>query len=77
MLKRFNKIRIRDSDSESRNNQNQKPNAQEEIMNLDAADGTLAGEIILAPLERQRALSKDDEVTSSAVFEFDGEEVKK
>ena len=46
-------------------------------MNLDAADGTLAGEIILAPLERQRALSKDDEVTRSAVFEFDGEEVKK
>ena len=46
-------------------------------MNLDVAEGTMAEEIILAPLERQRALSKDDEVTSSAVFEFDGKEVKK
>ena len=73
MLKRFNKIKNR----VKKQPKFKKPNAQEEIMNLDAADGTMAEEIILAPLERQRALSKDDEVTSSAVFEFDGEEVKK
>ena len=46
-------------------------------MNLDVAEGTMAEEIILAPLERQSSLSKNDEVTRSAVFEFDGEEVKK
>ena len=73
MLKRFNKIKNR----VKKQPKLKKTNAQEEIMNLDAADGTMAEEIILAPLERQRALSKDDEVTSSAVFEFDGEEVKK
>ena len=41
-------------------------------MNLDVAEGTMAEEIILAPLERQRALSKNDEVTRSAVFDDEG-----
>ena len=72
MLKKINKMKNR-----VKKQPNQKPNAQEEIKNLDAADGTMAGEIILAPLERQSSLSKNDEVTRSAVFEFDGEEVKK
>ena len=44
-------------------------------MNLDVAEGTMAEEIILAPLERQSSLSKNEEVTRSAVF--DNEEVRK
>ena len=71
MLKRFNKIKNR----VKKQPKLKKTNAQEEIMNLDVAEGTMAEEITLAPLERQSSLSKNDEVTRSAVF--DNEEVRK